>query len=306
VPKPEWPEDKACGSRLLPSLSQNGSTHETQSPHSLRAAFFSYRKDLPCPVPANTQSLTGHRQYNEWPICHHRPSCSASATQGPAHPLPAEWLPQACLASLLPALTCPNRFLTGSSAAEEQGWKLLRPQPCSQHCPCTKDPSGGSVNQASERTWRVLGNRHPIYLSAMVNKVKCPPLASAQAFPSQDPASVVISGEAQEGTTVSPSDEAQTQRKKMRCTGRQLKGTMVRSRNSRRPGRGRTAWPGLALHVAPYPAPRRCLLPASQSLLLATNRCVPRVPIGQEEAAPVTQARGGRPRTFLPRLARQA
>lgn len=46
--------------------------------------------------------------------------------------------------------------------------------------------------------------------------------------------------------------------------------------------REEAARPRLALHVGPPPSPRRCLLWADQSLLLAADRCVPRAPIGRE------------------------
>lgn len=50
--------------------------------------------------------------------------------------------------------------------------------------------------------------------------------------------------------------------------------------------------PGLALHAGPHPAPHRCLLTADQSLLLASDRCVPRAPIGRQGGSYVTRATG--------------
>lgn len=95
----------------------------------------------------------------------------------------------------LPALTCPDRFLTGSSA-EEPGWNCSRPQLSSQHCPRAQDPVG--VNQTSERIWRSLGPVPHIPASPR-STGPAPTSGFGPASPNQDLASGVVAQEAQEG-----------------------------------------------------------------------------------------------------------
>lgn len=94
--------------------------------------------------------------------------------------------------------------------------------------------------------------------------------------------------------TVSPSGESQTQRK-LGCTVDWHRSTIRGQRGGKkqlaaRKGKDSVAWARLTCSSSPRPC--RCLFPASQSLLLAPNRCVPWAPIGREGGSSGDEGKG--------------
>lgn len=124
VLEPTWSKDAACGPLEAPKSSPRWLHIGVPAVAQLKEPLSSLERKT-CSVLLPPIQFTRQRL-----ICNCKSVTTIRPTPcqiGALQPLPTEWYSQACLASLLPAPTCPNRFLTGSSTAV-QSYKLLHPQ----------------------------------------------------------------------------------------------------------------------------------------------------------------------------------